>query len=129
LRSLLIVATPYMYMISLSLRCRGLQGVAGCCRVLQCVAVCCSVLQCVAVCCWNTPRSNVLPSILHLYVWNKYKRTCKNTHTHMCHAHTCAHTTYIHAHIYYSLATVLAPVWKGYIRAYKKRWTNLYVYI
>ena len=62
LRSLLIVATPYIQMIRVSssvFRLRmnesmHLQGatqcVAVCCSVLQCSAVCVSVLQCVVVC-------------------------------------------------------------------------------
>ena len=67
LRSLLIVAAPYLSMGRRS-RCRG-QRVgsscschrarlwaacvpkSGCCSVLQCVAMSCSVLHCVAVCC------------------------------------------------------------------------------
>jgi len=48
LRSLLIVATPY---VNRAAKCRVLQCVAVCCSVLQCVAVCCSVLQCAAVRC------------------------------------------------------------------------------
>ena len=67
LRSLLIVATPYLYMSlpynsAIQHQCKSagvLQYVAVCCSVLQSppyntsarVQVCCSVLQCVAVCC------------------------------------------------------------------------------
>jgi len=64
LRSLLIVATPYVLTATPRASISGidvLQCVADCCRLLQCVAVpcsvsqhvaaCCSVLQCVAVCC------------------------------------------------------------------------------
>ena len=61
LRSLLIVATPYLFKMSCSLTqmshqtsvVRGsmLQHVAACCSMLQHVAACCSMLQHVAACC------------------------------------------------------------------------------
>ena len=44
------IGFPINNIISLSLSCSVLQGVAVCCRMLRCVAACCSVLQCVAVC-------------------------------------------------------------------------------
>jgi len=119
LRSLLIVATPYVcgatrliqdviYTHNMISHIHSvLQCVAVCCSVLQCVAVCCSVLQCVAVCC------SVLQSLTYtrliVYMW--YHVMCTQHDSSRCHLYMShIHIRHVPLRVY-SYEWVMSHTW------------------